>query len=191
MRNDYSTLIGELKRGDRKPLHQLYLQYRQSFIEWATVRYQCSEADAQDIFQEVMIIFYENVLSGKIVSLRSHIRTYLFGIGKNLISQMYRSNKRSQVLEEEEWEAIPDMDQWMSDQDLESQDRVKVLSEAIQNLGATCKELLTLYYYHRFSMESIMNRLDYRNTDVAKSQKARCMKKLREQVQQVYQQDGI
>ena len=54
-----------------------------------------------------MIIFYENIVLRKIESLRSHIRTYLFGIGKLLIKQEYRKSERYTDIENESGEPLP------------------------------------------------------------------------------------
>ncbi len=49
----------------------------------------------------------------------------------------------------------------------------------LEKLGEPCHSILKLFYYDSFSMESIAVKLDYKNTDVVKSQKLRCIKELR------------
>lgn len=164
-------------------LRKLYELYRDPFMGWATRSFSCGEEEAKDIFQEVILVFYENAAEGKINRLKSHIRTYLFGIGRILLLQSYRQAKRlSEVDAQELLEAVPDEQGILAQQKLELNEQQQQLQQALLKLGEACQRLLELFYYRRFTNESIMNEMGYRNTDVVKSQKARCMKQLKKQL---------
>ncbi|RMG75929.1 MAG: sigma-70 family RNA polymerase sigma factor [Bacteroidetes bacterium] len=191
MKEDYSEMIREIRSGNREPLHTLYVAHRQSFVEWAGAKFRCGEEEARDIFQEVMLIFYENVTGGKIEQLRSHIRTYLFGIGRLLILQHFRKAGRETDWPggEEGMEQLPDEVQ--VGEHMELSERQEILRRAIHHLGDKCRQLLTLFYYHRYPTEAIMQALSYKNPDVVKSQKVRCMKSLREIISNQFDLDTL
>lgn len=190
MQNDYADLIAAIKSGSQAHLHQVYLEYRDSFLEWSQARFRCSEADALDVYQDVIIVFYENIRNGKVEQLRSKLRTYLFGIGKILIIKQFNQNKRQGFLDESpEIESLPTLP--VGEIHLELNDRQQILRQAIDHLGEACRDLLLLCYYRRFSTESIMEELGYKNADVVKSQKARCMRTLRKRFESHFNKDLI
>lgn len=179
MQEDHEELIAAIKAGSRSHLHQVYLTYRDSFLEWAQARFRCSREDALDVYQDVIIIFYENIVEGKVQQLRSQLRTYLFGIGRILIIKRFNENQRTELMGEDESAAdLPEISE--GDIRLELNDRQRVLREAIDQLGEKCRDLLLLFYYHRYATEAIIEELGYKNPEVVKSQKARCMRSLRE-----------
>ncbi|MEZ4849673.1 MAG: sigma-70 family RNA polymerase sigma factor [Bacteroidia bacterium] len=189
MENDYVELIQAIKKGEKGYLKEIYNKYRKPFLEWSAASYQFPEHEAKDIYQQVILIFYENIIEGKIERIRSNIRTYLFGIGKMLIRQEYRKGTRFTQIENETGEIIPEYEEMVEGHRLELTEKEKVMKMAIKSLGDTCRNILTLYYYHRFTTESVMNRLGYKNTDVVKSQKVRCMKSLKKIIETNFDKD--
>jgi RNA polymerase sigma factor (sigma-70 family) len=173
--------LEKIRQGDRTALHEIYLQHRSSFLEWAGARYNCDEEMAKDIWQEVVIIFYENTVEGKLTELNSQLRTYLFGIGRNLILRKLDRQGRKVKLEDEEETLTHLLIDHTSD-DWELNERQSRLQSLLKKLGNPCYELLQLFYYQRFTMESIMQRMGYKSPTVVKSQKARCMRNIRKQL---------
>jgi RNA polymerase sigma-70 factor (ECF subfamily) len=57
------------------------------------------------------------------------------------------------------------------------------VEKAMDNLGDGCKEIITMFYYQKCSIMDIVERLDYKNENVVKAHKSRCMKRLKELVQ--------
>ena len=52
------------------------------------------------------------------------------------------------------------------------------ISQALEELPTDCKEVLRLYYFKEYDMESISREINYKNADTAKSKKSLCMKRL-------------
>lgn len=67
----------------------------------------------------------------------------------------------------------------------EKDERVEAIKEAFTQMQEPCHTLLTLFYYQRLPMNEVAAQLNYKNPDVAKSQKSRCMKKLKALVKQM------
>ncbi|MCY1371621.1 RNA polymerase sigma factor, sigma-70 family [compost metagenome] len=125
-----------------------------------------------------MIAFYENVRTGKIVSLKSSINTYLIGIGKYMLYHHLKTKKSMTELDQaDEW-ALGQVTNAYIEQ-LEDQESGKRWQRAIEMLGEPCSSLLRLFYYEDKEHTEIAAILGYANADVIKSQKYRCMQTLK------------
>jgi DNA-directed RNA polymerase specialized sigma24 family protein len=84
--NESSIVIDLLKRNDEKSIRTVYNDNKSGFILFAK-RYNLSQDDLIDVYQDAIIALIENAKKGKIDDLKSSITTYLFGIGKFMIFQ--------------------------------------------------------------------------------------------------------
>ena len=134
-----------------------------------------SEDEAKDIFQEALLAFWRKAISGKLV-LTSKISTYLYSICLNLWrKELDRKSRHSS----EPVEGVVY-------QDHEKQERIKIITECIDQLGETCRKVLTYYYFDGLSMKDIAQKLGFANTDTAKTKRYKCKKKLDLMVKRKY-----
>ena len=56
---------------------------------------------------------------------------------------------------------------------------INLASLSLDRIGEPCKSLLQEFYYHGSSMAIIVQKLGYKNEDAAKSQKYKCLVRLR------------
>src|SRR5690606_93544 len=56
--------------------------------------------------------------------------------------------------------------------------KLEQVKAAIEKLPDDCQQVLKLYYFNEYDMESIAREMGYKNADTAKSKKSLCMKKL-------------
>jgi len=95
------NILQQIRNGNHQPILDIYTLYRNNFIQWAVTHYSVDEDEAKDVFQEVILAFYENVKEGTLLILESDLKTYLFAIGKhklfNLIKKSSRSSNFSEV----------------------------------------------------------------------------------------------
>lgn len=120
------------------------------------------------------MIVYEKVTSRKLTVLESSLKTYLFAVSKNLILKMIRRREATQAaLTERDKLAQPD-----ESEELAELRREKV-STIVAGMPDPCKSILQLYYYQQLPMRLIAEQLGYKSEDVAKVQKNRCMKSLK------------
>ncbi len=174
MSNDQNSLQDYLLQGDKEALVQLYKDHRLEFIQWCIQKYDISKDQAMEAYQEAVIIFYENIVSGKLTDFSSSAKTYLFAIGKNKLREFFRAsvkmtNQEDSLLELVHEDTIDDKEPFF-----------KIMEKNIQKLNERCRELLNLYYYRQLSMDQITDRLAYKNVDSTKNQKYKCLKQLRE-----------
>jgi len=183
-----ATLLRQIKLGNRAVLNQLYQTYREEFIHWTRWKFNCKEADSIDVFQETMIAFYENVVNDKIVEFQSSVKTYLFAIGRNILLKRFRDEKG----QTEELEVLTNVADTLQIEDsINLNERQKAIAELLDKLGEPCKTLLQLFYYQKFSTESIAKTMQYKNESVVKNQKVRCIKRLRRIATHLYEQDEL
>ncbi|PPK84784.1 RNA polymerase sigma factor (sigma-70 family) [Neolewinella xylanilytica] len=177
-----TTLFEAIKRGDHHLIDQLYLQHRDAFVTYAQRQLYATEADAADCFQDAVIAFYKNIVSGKLQELTCSIRTYLFSIGKRLV---YRRNKKRQREPATDHEAgINPADEldWSLIDRFEHAHQQEVLQTAMNKIGSPCREILTLYYYHHYPIESITESVGLPSDGATRIKKMRCLKELKKLV---------
>lgn len=169
-------IISQIKSGGQAELGLLYEEYRAEFIQWISKEYHCSIDDSKDIYQLTILIFYDNVRTGKLEYLVSSVKTYLFSIGKNIARENMRKAKRNIPFSQVKWlkESLVDEPDQPVDENI-----FTIAKNALAELGKPCQQLLELYYYEKKSMEEISDILHYKNADTAKNQKCKCMGRLR------------
>lgn len=176
--------LEELRKGSDKVLKQVYEENRAKFLNFAR-RYSLSEDENIDIYQDAYIIFYNNIMSGKLESFTSSISTYLFGIGKNLIFDKMKKKKKT-VHSQYDMAIVGEEDEAVSTLEIEETGLTKeqkLLQKHFGTLGKQCQELLTYFYYRGYTIQEIMEAENYNSENVVKAAKSRCMKTLRERIQ--------
>src|SRR5690349_20325565 len=169
-------LIVKIRNGDQSDLARIYEEYRAEFLHWITREFNCSTDDSKDIYQLTILIFYDNVRSGKLEHLVSSIKTYLYGIGKNVARDNMRKVGRNTSINQQQW-----LMEYLVDEadDKPDENLFLVAKKVLANLGQPCQRLVELFYYEKKSMEEISAELNYKNADTAKNQKCKCMARLR------------
>ncbi len=177
-----ADLLGLIRTDNPKGLSFLYETHRSEFIHWIMKFSHCDRDDAQEFYQASILIVYDNIRQGKLETLNSSLKTYLFGIGKNLAWNRYRQEVRKQKAGAEFYLQLHIQDESQEDA-LSTEMDIEMVRKCFQQLGDPCHTLLDLHYYHRRSMDEIALQLNYKNTDSAKNQKYKCMERLRKMVQ--------
>ncbi len=177
MHRDTTHIIDRIRSGDEDSLREIYREYRQPFIQWIKGEFFCSDDDAIEFFQTAVVILYDNIITGKLTELNSHVKTYLFGIGKNKAHEWLRHRQRQGVHSDELLinylhEENPEVDE------ADFAESLRAVDAGMNQLGEPCRSLLSYFYYQKLSMREICERLDYKNEDTAKNQKYKCLKRL-------------
>lgn len=176
MTREDQNLIRRFKTKDNSALEIFYRQNLSAFSRFSK-QYDIEEQEVKDIYQDAVIAVYENAQKGKLDTLEARLSTYLFSVGKYMIFQKLK-RKNKLYIDDLNYEttAFPDLD---VDEDTNT-NRIQEMSTAFTKLGFQCQEVLRLFYYEEKNMDEIMQILNYSNKDVLKSQKSRCLKKLKE-----------
>src|SRR5690606_13370600 len=143
-------IIGKIRSGGPAGLAMVYKEHRDEFLQWIRKEYGCSEDDSKDIYQVTILAFYENIRSGRLENLVSSVKTYLFGIGKNIVRDTMRKSTRQIGIDQERW-----LKEHLIDEpgDSTPESIYNATQAALERLGEPCRKLVELFYYERKSME--------------------------------------
>ncbi|MFY9243849.1 MAG: sigma-70 family RNA polymerase sigma factor [Polaribacter sp.] len=170
-----------LKKSDKDALKMIYLEHRNPFVNFAR-KFNVSDEDILDVYQDAIIVFQEKVIQGKLDNLTCSLQTFLFGIGKYMLFEKARKNNKKVTdfpLENEAYNYKEMSDSFIQETPNEFQ---LLLQKGFAELGKKCKEVLTLFYYRGFTIDEITEELNYKDKNVVKSQKSRCLKQLKEMI---------
>ena len=167
-------VLERISCGEEKALEYLYKKYYRMMTK-LVVSNSGTEYEAKDIFQEALIVFWQKATSGKLV-LTSKISTYLYSICLNLWRKELDRKGRLTNTESDEVQYM----------DHDRQERIKVIHDCIAELGETCQKVLSYYYFDRMSMVEIAKKLNFANTDTAKTKKYKCKKRLDQLIKSKY-----
>jgi RNA polymerase sigma factor (sigma-70 family) len=182
-------LLARVKRGDETAIREVYKAHRSGFVKWATYYYNFDEDTASDVFQDAVILFYENVRKGRLTELSSSLKTYLYAIAKNVITNRSGYYKKVQVNSETVETSRLESDQL--DADLMLSERQRLVGDLLNKLGEPCRSILELFYFKSYAMDAIASELNYKNENVVKSQKLRCITELKKMVKTRYSREDI
>ncbi len=176
--NEAEHTIKQLREGDELTISSVYKSNREKFISYAR-RFDINREDIIDIYQDAIIALTENAKKGLLDGLKSEISTYLFSIGKYMIYNHLKKNKNLPLFEKN----IPDDITWNDYTEEMQDDDVRKMKASFSKLGEQCQKVLRLFYYEEKKLDDIVTALAYSNKDVLKSQKSRCIKQLKELIQ--------
>jgi RNA polymerase sigma factor (sigma-70 family) len=171
-----NDIILKIRSGGQTELGLVYKEYREEFLRWITKEYHCSDDDSKDIYQLTILVFYDNIKQGKLETLVSSVKTYLFGIGKNILKDYIRKGKRFTPISQEKW-----LKEHLNEEQTQTRDEhaFDAAGVALGKLGSPCRRLVEMFYYEKKSMSEISEALQFKNPETAKNQKCKCMARLR------------
>ena len=158
-------LVRRIKEGDQTAFNWIYQRYYRLGINWIC-RNQGSTTEAQDIFQEAMIILWNRLQEDQFV-LSCKISTYLYSICQNLWLKELRHKQRWSSAEGLEMVEIP----------AETSEKIHL---ALQSLPPSYRAILTYYYLENKDFEEITLLMGYQHPNTARMTKHRAVQKLRE-----------
>lgn len=174
-----SEILNKIVEGDERALDYLYTKYYRMMTN-IILKNSGTEEEAKDVYQEALLAFWQKASRGDLV-LTSKISTFLYSI---CLNQWRKELDRKGRLSNEE----VDGEEF---QDLEKKESAKIIHGCIDQLGDTCKKILTYYYFDGLNMTEIAKRLNFANTDTAKTKKYKCKKKLDSLVQEKYKRSDF
>lgn len=173
--NSPHNRIALLKKGDDRTIHEIYEEYRAGFFLFAG-KYKLGDEIVLDVYQDAIIALCENAQKGKLDTLESSLKTYFYAIGKYMLFAKLRERNKNITFEKLENIHF----EWDEYSEEENDTEVQSLRASLSKMGGKCEEILRLFYYQERNLDEITQLMQYDNKDVAKSQKSRCLKKLKE-----------
>ena len=169
------TLLEGLANEDKASVEQIYRD-NYTMVQSLILNNSGSTDDAADIFQEAMIVLFEKSKSPGF-ELNCQLKTYIYSVCRRLwlkrLQQMQRFGRQADDIEE----LVP------VDDDLEMHEKrqqdFSIMETAMGKIGEPCKSLLEAYYIQKKNMLRIATEFGYTNADNAKTQKYKCLVRLK------------
>ncbi|MFK8005213.1 MAG: RNA polymerase sigma factor [Saprospiraceae bacterium] len=132
--------------------------------------------DAEDIFQDALIIFF-NQVKNKNLKLTCSLPTYLYSICRNLWLKKLRKNKRTTELTDVIKQYVTIGENHFDI--LIKEEESSIVAQMLDQIGKDCKKVLLFFYFEKNRMSEIAEKMNLANEQVAKNKKLNCMKKLK------------
>ena len=168
-------ILDKIKKGDESALDFLYKKNYRMMVNMI-IKNNGSEEEAKDIYQEALLAFWQKAASGKL-EMTSKISTFLYSICQNLWRKELERKSRHTGEDEITSSVIIDIDK---------KERIEVVNQCINNMGETCRAILTYYYFDEMSMAEIAEKMGFSNSDTAKTKKYKCKQELDKVIRSLY-----
>lgn len=153
------------------------------FSSWATYD------DCEDLVQDALLAMYRNITSGRLTELTCDMTTYVISILKNLAYNEYKKRRPSdnffngedEYMDSIEMAIIRDaLINWNPDYEDNTEALEAAVREIVINMGDPCKTILWSFYWDGVNMAAIAKKMPgYSSADSVKTQKSRCLTKVR------------
>ena len=183
---------------DQTAMAGFYDRVYPQFVSYFRNKFKKPEEYSMDLFHDSYMTMYDNILRRKLTpdNLTSSLYQYLLGIA---IRKMQAGDRKTH-----EFDKVPIyhtgpkeevtldtkvqkklMDEADSEDSEKKDEELKDFVErAVSELTPPCDELLRNFYWNRMSGNEIATAMNYSNADSVKTQKNKCMKKLKPIVEQ-------
>jgi RNA polymerase sigma factor (sigma-70 family) len=178
-------------RGNSDYLGEVYKRCKPncfSFIRKMT-NSSVSESDFEDIYQDASIILYEKIININFV-LTSSFQTYLNSVCRfQVLNSIKKSKLNTAYIEDSDDDddenpmgyrsSITDSLDEIGDQKETQFLAIEIALELMRNGKGDCYQILTQFWYHKKSMNDLVDMFGHKNDKSAKTQKHKCQEKLR------------
>jgi RNA polymerase sigma factor (sigma-70 family) len=168
-------LLEGLSREDKGSIERIYKD-NFSMIQYMILQNNGTNDDAADIFQEAMMVLFEKSRSADF-TLNCQLKTFIYSVCRRLWLKKLNQSQRFSLRVEGLEESIP-LDDEMETHEKRQEDFL-VMENAMNKIGEPCKSLLNAYYVQKKQMQEIATQFGYTNADNAKTQKYKCLVRLK------------
>lgn len=166
-------ILENIRKQDRDTLDYVYKKFYPTIRNFVCVN-SGNEEDAEDIFQDSIIVLYKKIRDNEL-ELQCSFKTFLFSVSKNLWLKELDKRKiaRDKVELVEDFASIEPQEEVKVDGD----DRYNLYQKHFAGLSDKCQELLKLYY-SKMPLKEIAEQLGFSSEKYAKKRKYQCKENL-------------
>ncbi len=179
---DSSELLRAIAAGDRHTTARLYRQAYPIVAHWIGT-HGGDDNDAADVFQEAMVVLFGKAQDADF-RLTCAPATYLYAVARNLWLRRLQEQSRfvkTPASEDGDWADDSVGQEYQDDLNVHEEREAQFdrLEGALQQVGEPCASLLRAFYHEGKSMQEISTASGYSNADTAKTQKYKCLNRLK------------
>jgi RNA polymerase sigma factor (sigma-70 family) len=169
------AIVQGIKFRDSSIISYIYKEYYPT-IKYLISTNSGSESDAEDVFQDALIILYKKVIEENLI-LTSSFKTFLYSICRNLwLQRLDKKVFSSEFLELENISVIQDTI-YSEFSDTEDE-KFKLYQIHFLNLSEDCQKVLRLFM-NKVALKEIAEIMGFKTEKYAKTRKFMCKEKLR------------
>ena len=174
-RDDRELLEG-LRSGDNSVISYIYKTCYPSVSHLITGN-NGSEDEAKDVFQEAVMVLYDKVTHENF-ELSSKLSTFLYAVSRRLWLKQINKRENAMGTSDSGGLEIADVESDVQIH-LQKEHEFAKMDSAMNQLGEPCQTILRDFYIRNKSMNEICEKFGYTNTDNAKTQKYKCLQRLK------------
>jgi RNA polymerase sigma factor (sigma-70 family) len=169
------AIVQGIKFRDSSIIGYIYKEYYPT-IKYLISTNSGSESDAEDVFQDALIILYKKIIEENLI-LTSSFKTFLYSICRNLWLQ--RLDKKVFSNEFLELENISAIQETIYSEFSDTEDeKFKLYQVHFLNLSEDCQKILRLFM-NKVALKEIAEIMGFKTEKYAKTRKFMCKEKLR------------
>jgi RNA polymerase sigma-70 factor (ECF subfamily) len=167
-----------IKKKNEFLVGKIYGLYRNEFLFFLKKRNSINPDDILEIYQDAFMVLCNKIYEDKLNAdnLKSSIKTYLFGVGVKIANNINRKNGKLHEQDQYDIQNQPDDEPGLGEEN------ERIIQKAVQEMGEPCHTLLIKQYWEEKSGEEIAIEMNYKNKDAAKTQKYKCIQKLKSEL---------
>lgn len=169
------VMITGIASGDTNALETLYRDFFPMVLHLVTQNNGTAD-EAKDIFQEAVIVLHGRIKQGGF-ELSSKLKTYIYAVCRRL--WLKQLNDRGRTFQDvSNYEEVISVDNDIAMHE-EKDLQLSLMEQALDKLGEPCRSIILDFYISNRSMQEICEKFGYTNADNAKSQKYKCLQRLK------------
>lgn len=175
------AILEAIRSEDERGLRFLYHKYRDPCVRFLLAKVVPAGTPqrndvAVDLFTEAVIVLVKNIRTGRLTFLSARLDTYLNAVARNIHRQSTRKAGREVYYDPADMPPpiVPDANNHVADEEVRQE-----LYGHLNQLGDRCRQLIVHFYFLGLDWKTIAEMLNYKNAASAKTNKAKCMARLR------------
>jgi RNA polymerase sigma factor (sigma-70 family) len=170
-----SEIVFGILNNSESAIKRLYVAYFPMVLQ-LIVNNNGTPDDAKDIYQEAIIVLYNKIKKGDF-ELSSKLKTFLYSVCRRLwLKRLSQMNRYGGDLKD--FQDFLPVEEEVEDQD-ERNIQFSKMQSALGMLGEPCRTIIEDFYIKNRSMQEICESFGYTNADNAKTQKYKCLQRLK------------
>jgi RNA polymerase sigma factor (sigma-70 family) len=171
-------ILKGLRKRDREVIRYVYKEYYPT-IKFLIISNSGSETDAEDVFQDAMVIIYRKIFENRLI-LTSSFKTFLYSICRNLwLQRLDRKVFNYEFLENEN---LTDMQDSIVLEFTENEnEKYRLFQQHFLKLSEDCKKILRLFM-NKVPLREIAEIMGFKTEKYAKTRKFMCKEKLKNSI---------
>ena len=179
--SDQQQFIEGFIKGDRTTLHSVYKKNFHIILGLIT-KNGGQDADAEDIFQESLVIIYDNLINNNLI-LNVNFSTYLYAVAKNRwLDRLKKKGREINIMDTQETIDYVDISLDIEEQ-IHRHERRTLYLRNFSKLSDSCKRVLQLFFEGN-NIASITAIMGFASDNYTRKRKFKCKERLIEYVKQ-------